>query len=103
MSFRAVSIARIKDQEVSLALDSIGEVIEQITSKNLLDGRLIEGIVVTAGTVKVVDHGLERGYRGWVVVKQNANSNIWESTPNLPTLQIRLNASVNVTISLWVF
>jgi len=54
---------------------------------------------------KVLNHGLRRTPKGFVVLKQNAQGSIYESTTTnpRPDLQIILRATSAMTANIWVF
>lgn len=69
-----------------------------------LDGVLVEDVQITSGTAKIVEHGLGREPRGWLVLGKNANANVWETATSVGSEnRMTVNASATVTISLWVF
>lgn len=99
-AFRAI---RSSVKDISRLQDALSKVFNAIQKKQILDGRLIENIEISTGTVKEVAHGLQSNPRGWIVVKKNAEATIWETASTLAGRTLSLNASANVTISLWVF
>lgn len=96
---------KTQDQDLRFLQDNVAAVFKDIAGRTLLDGRLIEAIAITAGTAKTVSHNLGRKLVGWSVVRKDAGAEVWESITNdtIPTRTIVLNASADVTISLWVF
>lgn len=96
---------RAKNPEVSDLQDACAVVFRDIVSKEVLDGRLIENIAITTGTEKTINHGLGRAIRGWIVTRTSAGATVWDSQSNntTPRATLVLNASANVTISIWVF
>jgi hypothetical protein len=73
----------------------------------LLDGRLIEGVVLAAAISKDIVHGLGRPLRGWIVARA-----VYPTTPTTigevpgapdPAVFLRLRCAQAVTLSLWVF
>lgn len=83
--------------------DAVAAVFLPLLKVSILDGRLIEDIEVTTSQV-VVNHGLGRELRGWILVDKNANARVWRvnSTTN-PTRELHLDSGATVTVSLWVF
>lgn len=76
---------------------------DQIINIPILDGVLLENITLNT-TLKNVQHGLKRNVRGWIVVKQNADVNIYDDAPSYNNNQfIKLKATAEVKVSLWVF
>lgn len=95
---------RTQNAEVSSLQDATEAVLKQIRNRQIIDGRLIEG--VTIETVEtVVDHKLGRALRGWIVVRQGADARIWDQQDDnaRPELSLVLVASASVKVSLWVF
>lgn len=70
----------------------------------LMAGRMINTVVLTTG-INVVNHGLQRKLRGYILVLKSANITIYDSqlTNQTPDLTLILNASAPATISLYVF
>jgi hypothetical protein len=71
-------------------------------------GRLVEGVVFSAGVDRLVDHGL--GYRpsGALVLRDygtNVCTGVGEATtqPDDVTKQIRMRSPVTCTVDLWIF
>ncbi len=83
----------------------IQDILDEIADKPHLDSFLLEEVDLESGTVNLVEHGLNRIIRGFKVVKQNANANIWEDEADesnrLKLLPLRSSAAV--TVSLEVF
>lgn len=99
-AFRAI---RSSVKDITRLQDALSKVFNAIQKKQILDGRLISDIEIATGTVKEVQHGLQRQPRGWIIVKKNAEATVWETSATLPVRTINLNASADVTISLWIF
>ncbi len=99
------SFKRIKSSidDLNLVQDAVDAVLRVIRIKDLLDGRLISDLILDHSVVNTIDHGLEKPIRGWFVVRKDANSDIWESISEFPSKQFNLNATADVTVSLWVF
>lgn len=96
---------RTKDANLQALQESAKATADEVSGCPLIDGRLIESIVIVLGTPKVVQHGLGRKLKGWLMVRKSAGASIWDSqsTNALATKSLVLNASANVTVSLWVF
>lgn len=71
----------------------------------IMDGNLIEDIVIVTGTEKLVSHKLGKILTGWITTRKSASSVVWDSqsTNSNPSTTLALNSSANVTISIWVF
>lgn len=98
--FRAI---RTAVRDIQRLQDALSKVFNAIQTKQILDGRLIEDIELVSASANELDHGLQRPVRGWIVVGKNADSNVWTSESEIPNRTLILNASADVTISLWIF
>ena len=76
-----------------------------VQKSGLSDGRLLQGVVCSAGGVNNVEHKLNRELIGWIVVGQSAQATIWDSQAAnvFKTKFLALNCSANVILNLWVF
>lgn len=92
--------------DLSKVQDNVRNVLESISELHeIVNGRLIKDIAIVSGTAKIISHELSRKLKGWIVVRKSANSTIWDSqlTNTNPKTTLVLQASANVTVSLWVF
>lgn len=95
---------RVEDRDLQMVQDSAATVFNIINNKQILDGVLIEGVVLlNASNPTSVSHGLGKEPRGWIVVKKDANADVYSSASTTPKSTLNLNATADVTISLWVF
>lgn len=95
---------RVEDRDLQNVQDNVSIFVNSIKDKQILDGRLIESIVLDSGSNPTsIAHGLGRTPRGWIVVGQDAAADIYSSVSDTPTATLDLNCSADVTISLWVF
>lgn len=68
-------------------------------------GRIIESIDLEAGVSKQIAHKLGRKYIAWTVIRQSADSNVWETnyaSPVNPDKFIDLTATADITIDIVV-
>lgn len=70
----------------------------------LLQGKLLSGVSLANGTT-VINHGLGRDLKGYMVVLKSGTSSISDNQLINPTpsLTLSLNSSAAITVSLWVF
>lgn len=99
-SFRRV---RSQDNVIRQLQDATSAVFQDIVTREILDGQIITGIELLFGTPSSVSHKLSRPFTGYLVIRKNAASEIWDSPSTAPSSILVLNASVNVTIDIWVF
>lgn len=92
------------DEILNRVQDEVSNAISQLLRTELLDGRLIQNVVLTAGE-NSVEHKLDRAPIGWVVTRKRANSEVWDSQDDntRPNRFLTLNASADVTVDIWVF
>lgn len=101
MTIQAFRKVKVKDNDLRQVQDAVSFVFQDLKQREIIDGIMIENIVVnTTGTV--VQHTLGRPLRGYLVVKKNANVTIWDSTADTTEL-LKLISSGTATVSLWVF
>jgi hypothetical protein len=91
------------DRLMNTLQDNVDNSLRPLLTNPRNDGHLIENIVITSGTAKTVNHGLGRILRGWEIADKNANANVWKSTSSFPDKTLILNASANVTVSIYVY
>lgn len=71
-----------------------------VLANSLTNGRFVSTTLIIG--VTVINHGLDRNERGWLITDQNAAANIYRSQPfNDKTLVLTSDAAV--TVILWVF
>lgn len=101
---RKASRINASDYELNRVQDNLARPIDQLLQVPILDGQLVEDVVLKAGD-NLVDHGLGRVLRGWIVVRQSAMSDLYDkqSTNPFPARQLALNSSNAATVSMWVF
>lgn len=91
------------DEASSRVQDNIGQAIEPLLRSQLSDGVLLRGVALKAGSFTDVAHRLSRAYVGWFITKQSANIVVWEEGTNFSDRFVRLRASADTTVDLWVF
>jgi hypothetical protein len=101
------SLRRVRsdDNIVRQLQDATDSVLRSISARQILDGILIEDVELDSAGDNLIEHKLGRKLRGWIVVRQNINTNVWDSQDSnlLPDKTLILNCGSDVTVSLWVF
>lgn len=94
-----------QDSILNRIQDAIGEVLNLIVKKPLVDGELVKEVDLLSGSDNYVNHRLNRPITGWVIVRKDSNANIYESaTANaLPSKHIILVTTANSTVDIWFF
>lgn len=91
-----------QDRDLAELQDRLAEFAQQVSECPLLVGQVVEDIEITSGTPETVYHKLDRTPEGWIVVRQSASASVFESG-TYDSTEITLDASANVTISVWVY
>lgn len=92
-------------ENVAKLQDNLTEAIKNYEISKILDGNLVTGLVLKSGVVNKVKHKLGRPVLGYIVVRKNAQSDIWDSQDSnkFKELTLNLHCSSNATVDLWVF
>lgn len=102
----AGSIERVRasDPATQRFADDVTETLNPLFRLPILNGRLIEGTVLASGD-NSISHGLGRKLLGWIPVRCSAAVDLYDKqgTNTVPDKLLVLNASADVTVSLWVF
>lgn len=94
------------DQAIDRIQDSVGEAMRSTQACPLLDGVLITGVKLVAANYTQTEHQLNRIPRGYLVVRRSANAVVYDDQANNESLAercLKLRASANVTVDIWVF
>lgn len=94
---------RVEDNDLRQVQDAVGFVFQDILSKQIVDGIFIKDVILNG--IKLVNHGLGRKPIGYLVVSKDANENVWDhqAENKTPLLNLSLESSGPVKVSLWVF
>jgi hypothetical protein len=78
---------------------------EKIAGQVILDGRYVDEVNLTSGVQNFIEHKLGRAVKGYIVVKNNAQCDIWdnEATNTNQDRFLVLRTSANAIVSLWIF
>lgn len=90
------------DEVLNRVQDQVATSIGQLLRTDILDGRLIKEVSLTAGA-NTVEHKLDRVLRGWFITKKNAFADVHDAVTSQPDKFLVLQASAAVTVNLWVF
>ena len=92
------------DRNLQMLQNQWASQLDPVLINPLVNGRLIQGQVLTSG-VNTINHKLGRKLVGWIVVRNNSNVTFYDSQDSnqMPELTLVLNASGATTVSLWVF
>ena len=91
-----------KNQEITNVQNSVDEVISPIISKEILAGRLIKDLTITAGTPLRIEHKLDRQIQGYIIVSQDNSVKIYESEKTDKFLTLNVDAVETFNVTDWV-
>jgi cytosine/adenosine deaminase-related metal-dependent hydrolase len=96
---------RTTNDELRQLQSAVEATLGGIVRRDILDGQVVRSVRLTAGAPVAVEHGLGRQVTGWIVVGRDADAVVWDDQAVNPTpaRTLRLVASADVTVSLWVF
>ena len=89
-------------QSVQMAFDSVEKSLAGLVQSSIVTGTLLRDIDLTT-TAKRIEHKLGRAPLGYIIVRQNANSTVFEQSETRKDIFLNLQASAAVTVSLWIF
>jgi alkyl hydroperoxide reductase subunit AhpF len=91
------------DLALSRIQDAVSDAFQELSSPDL-DGIILKDVVINT-TDTTISHGLNRNYRGWVIVDKNGSADIWRAATDnrMKDKQIILIASSQVTVSIKIF
>lgn len=93
----------VENYDLSRVQDAIGEALDPISTSPILDANFVKNISLKSGQDNQVEHGLNRPYQMWFLVRSNAAAHVYEAaTQYLPSKFITLRCNTDVTVSLWV-
>ena len=100
-SFKKV---RTEDAPLRLVQDSLTLTLDQVIRREILDGNLVEDVNLING-LNLVDHGLGRIPKGFIIVKRNDLHVVWNvaSTKMVPKRNMALQSNGAMTVSFWFF
>lgn len=105
MGLGALRKIQSDDDVLNRFQDNVASAISPIIQQPILGGNLLSGISLLTGVDNNVPHKLGRKLIGYMVVRKNSNSTVWDSQGfNLSqNSTLILNCSANTTVDLWVF
>lgn len=105
MAFKKIRTVNFKDSDINRMQDNVVQGIDSLGQVPLIDGVLIENVVLTTGITNHIPHKLQRPLIGWMITRMRANSIVWDSQDAAaqPAQILDLHCSANVTVDIWVF
>lgn len=103
MALRAYKKTYTNDYHYMLLQNNLEEFTKQLLTIPILNGHLLRDVTLTSGSVNLIPHKLDRLPNGWLLVKNNTDSRIWETTASTTVDLLALNTSSSNIVSIWVF
>lgn len=94
-------------QDLDRIQHNIQESLGILKDLEILDGKLVTADITTASTA--IPHGLGRSYKGYIVVKtvmadaSTFTGSVYEDPSPDDSIYLKLDTTVNVTVTVWVF
>ena len=92
-------------REFNIGQDHIEEVITPVLNAAIIDGVIVEDVILNSSTFTNVKHKLGRKPRGYIVIRKSAAQTVFEEAGDYENrkLFLKLKASGAVTVNLWIF
>lgn len=92
------------DQNMQLMQNRWAALIEPPLSQPIIQGVLLKDVSLDAGA-NVINHRLGRALQGWLVVRQRAAAQLYDTQDDntRPNLTLLLTSSAPVSVDIWVF
>jgi hypothetical protein len=97
-----IPLLQIGDFKLDQMQKNIINPINDLFKIPFLDGVLLQDVTIKSGA-NTINHKLNRNYLGFIVTKQNADTNFWITDDSDKNLFLKLNASSDCLIDVWVF
>ena len=92
-------------REFNIGQDHIEEVITPVLNSAIIDGVIVEDVILNSSTFTDIKHKLGRKPRGYIVIRKSAAQTVFEEAGDYENrkLFLKLKASGTVTVNLWIF
>lgn len=94
-----------KSSDLNQVQNNVEEAINPIINSNIVDGVLLRNLKLCALQANLITHKLGRPPLGWIVVRQRADSRIWDVQDSnvLKKTTLAITCSHEVEVDLWIF
>lgn len=105
MALKAFRAVRTRNDDVQELQSALQPFVQDVRSRQVVDGRIVSGIVLVTGQPNIVVHKLDREPVGYMVIRASAAANVYDAQASniTPAQTLDLRTSANVTVSIWVF
>lgn len=101
-NFRKITLSTAALQKFQ---ENVRSSIDSIIACPIIDGLLIENVSLTAASTTEVYHKLGRKPKGWLIVRQRGQANIWDlqDANKNKSVTLSLACSADVVVDIWIF
>ena len=102
---RALKSLAQTDPKIGKVFDYVQQFSKEVADVPFMQGKVYEDVVMTGAADYTLYHQLGRPVVGWLVLRQNASSTIYDKQDSnaTPETTLVLRPSNTVTVTLWVF
>lgn len=92
------------DRVLNMIQDNVSNILDPYSSLEIVQGQILKNVALVSGTNNIA-HKLSRNLVGWFIVRQRAAGTVYDTQDTNPTpaLFLRLVASANMSVDLYVF
>ncbi len=93
------------DKNITKLQSNISASLDSIVKSPIIDGVLIKNVLLDSTQVNEISHKLDRIPQGYVITRQRAQADIWDSqdTNTNASKTFLLECSANVYVDIWFF
>lgn len=94
-----------ENRETKKIQSNVDEALIPVLNKPIIDGALLQSCELRSDRLNEVAHGLNRPLLGWIIVRKNGVSDIYDlqDENNNKEKTITLRCTQDVTVDIWVF
>lgn len=89
--------------ELMRVQDNVNSALIPIQNSQVIDGQVLKDVILTTGNANIINHRLNRNIVGYLVIRKNADANVWDASSLTPNLSILLYTDSNCKVDLYVF
>jgi hypothetical protein len=84
---------------------ALGKALSPVVGNPINFGLQLNSVALSASQTNSIPHMLDRNLIGWFIVRQRANSVVWDAQDSntTPSQTLSLNCSADTTVDIWVF
>lgn len=91
------------DYELMRVQDNVNSALIPIQNSQIIDGQVLKSISLKTGQPNIINHRLNRDIVGYIVIRKNADANVWDASSLTPSLTILFYTDLDCQVDLYVF